>query len=383
MATMLTTSVTRTARTAGSAALLVGLGIFAACVDGGTDDVQETGEVAFEAGEVIDQAQAVVNGQLDEVLTALDQLDVELAELEANPLDQDARANAQDAWFTVHREWQHVEVMQMGQLGSSLTVVAGADVRDEVYSWPSVNPCRVDQETVESNWDQPEFFTANLVNSYGVDALEQLLFGPEEDQCVSQVGIDSDWANLGTEGVASNRVAFAQAVSGGIRAHAEVGVDLSYADDQEGLNEILRALFYLDKITKDLKLARTAGIKDCGTEICPEEAESQVAGASTDAVHANLEGFRILFTGGEGAGLDDLLIGAGREDLATDILVQLDEAEAAALAVGGPLDVAVVDDMDAVLTLHAEVKDVTDLLKGELTTVLALQIPIEASGDND
>ena len=46
-------------------------------------------------------------------------------------------------------------------------------------------------------------------------------------------------------------------------------------------------------------------------------------------------------------------------------------------------DVAVVDDMDAVLALHAEVKDVTDLLKGELTTVLALQIPVEASGDND
>ena len=58
-------------------------------------------------------------------------------------------------------------------------------------------------------------------------------------------------------------------------------------------------------------------------------------------------------------------------------------SEAAALAVGGPLDVAVVDDMDAVLALHAEVKDVTDLLKGELTTVLALQIPVEASGDND
>jgi predicted lipoprotein len=252
-----------------------------------------------------------------------------------------------------------------------------------VYSWPSVNPCRVDQETVEANWDQAEFFTANLVNSYGLDALEQLLFGPEADQCVSQVGIDSDWANLGTEGVATNRAAFAQAVSAGIRSHAELGVDLSYADDQEGLNEILRALFYLDKITKDLKLARTAGLKDCGTEICPEEAESQVAGASTDAIHANLEGFRILFTGGEGAGLDDLLVSAGREDLVTDILVQLDEAEAAALSVGSPLDIAVVDDLDAVTTLHAEVKDVTDLLKGELTTVLALQIPIEASGDND
>ena len=72
---------------------------------------------------------------------------------------------------------------------------------------------------------------------------------------MKQAGIDSDWANLGAEGVASNRVAFAQAVSGGIRAHAEVGVDLSYADDQEGMNEILRALFYLDKITKSGVLA--------------------------------------------------------------------------------------------------------------------------------
>ena len=70
MATTPTTSVTKTARTAGSAALLVGLGIFAACVDGVSDDAQETGGVAYQAGEVIDQAQVVVNGQLDEVLIA-------------------------------------------------------------------------------------------------------------------------------------------------------------------------------------------------------------------------------------------------------------------------------------------------------------------------
>ena len=372
----------KTARTAGSATLLVALGVFAACVDG-PGEAQETGEMAFLAGEVLDQAQVVVNGQLDEVLVALDQLDVALMELDGAPLDAAARADAQDAWTALHREWQHVEVMQMAQLGSSLTVIGGADVRDEVYSWPSVNPCRVDQETVEANWDQPEFFTANLVNSYGVDALEQLLFGPEEDQCVSQVGIDSDWNALGTEGVATNRVAFAQTVSAGIRAQAEQGVDLSYADEQEGLNEIIRALFYLDTVTKDLKLARTAGLQDCGTEICPDEAESQVAGASTDAVLANLEGFRLLFTGGDGVGLDDLLIGMGREDLVDDALTQLDEADLAALAVDSSLDVAVVDDLESVLALHDEVKDVTDLLKGDITTVLALQIPVEASGDND
>ena len=35
---------------------------------------------------------------------------------------------------------------QLGPAASALTT-GGEGLRDEVYSWPTVNPCRVDQET--------------------------------------------------------------------------------------------------------------------------------------------------------------------------------------------------------------------------------------------
>ena len=43
--------------------------------------------------------------------------------------------------------WQELEVMQIGPARSSLSSVAGKDYRDNIYSWPTVNPCRIDQNT--------------------------------------------------------------------------------------------------------------------------------------------------------------------------------------------------------------------------------------------
>ena len=48
--------------------------------------------------------------------------------------------------------------MQLGPAGSSLSAVAGADIRDEIYSWPTINPCRID--AVLHLW--PRSFSAAL-----------------------------------------------------------------------------------------------------------------------------------------------------------------------------------------------------------------------------
>ena len=47
------------------------------------------------------------------------------------------------------------------------------------------------------------------------------------------------------------------------------------------------------------------------------------------------------------------------------------------------IDEAIQTDPDAVLAIHTALKEVTDILKGDLATVLSLQIPTEAAGDND
>ncbi len=363
-------------RAAGSALLLVALAAIGACVD---KVIEDTSVPLSDVGQ---QASVVLGESIQQVLVDLEALQIIVASWEESPTDVALQEEAQQAWRVAFASWQRVEVMQLGSLGSSLTVIGGADVRDEVYSWPTVNPCRVDQETVEEAWDDPDFFTSNLVNSYGFDALEQVLFGGSVNACPVQVGIDQAWDGLGEEGVQANRASFAVALSAQLELELSEPVVIEWESDQVGLNEIIRALFYLDKVTKDLKMARPMGLVDCGTEICPEETEAILSGASMDAVVENLEGFRLLFTGGEGAGLDDLLMAAGRQDLADDLLSAIDAAVVACTTDRG-MDELVVDELETAEAAYQAVKAVTDLFKGDLTTVLALQIPNEAAGDHD
>jgi uncharacterized protein len=315
------------------------------------------------------------------------------------------QAEAQAAWHAGLGAWQRVELLLVGPAASSLTAVAGADLRDEVYSWPTVNACRVDQETVYGNWDEPDFFDVELVNVYGYAALEVLLFTPPStNHCPSQVDINAEgsWDALGEDGVARNRAEYAAAtaaylvevIEGLAATWSADGGDFSdalasageagsvYDSPEAALNAIFDGLFYLELVTKDRKLANPLGLGDC-TTACLEEVESPFAGASHTWVAINLTAFRAAFTAGDGAGMEDLLRSLGHDDLADEMLAALDGADAAAAVLTMPIDVAAEKAPDETMALYTAVKVVTDLLKGDLATTLALQIPSEASGDND
>lgn len=365
-----------------------------ACTDG-QDDVgamtsAEVERLLADVGpEVVQPALAdflVASGALETALAAWDGAD-------------DGRAEAQAAWQTAMSAWQRLELMQIGPAASSLTAVAGADLRDELYSWPTVNACRVDQETAEGDWDEPDFFTSNLVNSYGLDAIEHLLWAGVDNDCPSQSTPNSDgaWTALGEEGVAANRAAFSRALAaeltrqGGVLLghwQGDFGVALAagadpYEDPQQALNAVYDALFYLETMTKDRKLAWPLGSEDCGAESCPDDVEGLESGTGAQSIAANLEGFRALFTGGEGTGWDDLLADLGHQDLSDQILADTDAALLLAQGISEPLDQLVTEDPARVQALHDAVKTVTDALKGDLATILNLQIPDEAAGDND
>lgn len=365
-----------------------------ACTDG-QDDVgaitsAEVADLLADVGpEVVEPALAdflVQAGALETALSTWDGAD-------------GGRAEAQAAWTAAMSSWQRLEVMQIGPAASSLTAVGGADLRDEIYSWPTVNACRVDQETAEGNWDQADFFTGNLVNSYGLDAIEHLLWADAGNACPSQSTPNSDgaWDALGEEGVAANRAAFSRVLAaeitrqgGVLLAHwqGDFGQALANAsdpfeDEQQALNAVYDALFYLETMTKDRKLAWPLGSEDCGAESCPDDVEGLESGTGAASVAANLEGFRALFTGGEGTGWDDLLIDLGHQDLSDQVLADTDAALLLAQGISEPLDQLVAEEPAQVQALHDAVKAVTDALKGDLATILNLQIPDEASGDND
>lgn len=317
---------------------------------------------------------------------------------------EQARLAAQQAWVSLMEAWQEAELHQIGPSGSSLTALGGRDLRDEIYSWPTVNPCRVDQETVYGDYASPSFFEGTLVNAYGLDALETLLYSePGVNACPSQVDINADgtWDALGD--IQQRRADYALVVAGGVAdtlsellsawdpasgdfsgevARAGEG-SATYGAPEEALNAVFDALFYLELSTKDRKLGRPLGLVDCSGTSCVSEVESPLAGLSQRWIAANLRGFRALYAGGEGAGMDDLLREIGSGDLADEMLSALDAADAAAAALSVPIDEAALGDRQPAIDLFDAVKAVTDLLKEDIAVVLVLQVPSEAAGDND
>jgi predicted lipoprotein len=324
--------------------------------------------------------------------------------------DAAARAEAQAAWQVVMEAWQEAEVLQVGPAGASLTVAGGMDLRDRIYSWPTVNHCRVDQETVAGAWDTEAFADTRLVTVLGLDALEVLLYAPPgENACPAQVDLNASgaWESLGVDGVQAARASYARALA--VTLHRDVAALISAWEPAEGnfagtladagsgdgpyesgraaVNALFDALFYLEGVTKDQKLGYALGNGDCtgGGDTCLSQVEGTLAGGSHRWVAANLRGFRALFTGGgaSGQGLEDLLRHDGEAELADRVLAALDAADAAAAALDASLPEAVAAERAAVETLQARIDAVCDLLRLDVAALLALEIPDEAAGDND
>lgn len=368
--------------------------------DGGPD--KQSPVDATLAALLADLGPEVVLPALDSAAAAAAALSTATAAWRDAPQDDAARTAAQSAWWSMMTAWQAVELLQIGPAASSLTAVAGADLRDAVYSWPTVNRCRVDQETAYARWDEADFFETSLVNVTGLDAIEVLLYAPAgENDCPAQVDINADgtWAALGADGVQANRAAYAATLAAEVEATVAAlrlswdpaGGDFSgqlaeatpYESHAQALNAVFDALFYLETMTKDRKLGYAVGLGDCAGSTCIDQIESPLAGGSHAWVVVNLASFRALYLGGEGVGMDALLRSLGEDALADAVLAALDAADAAALAVALPLDQAVAADPAPVEALYYAVKGVTDLLRGDVATVLALQIPAEAAGDSD
>ena len=375
--------------------------------DGG-DTAAAEGSSALVAELLSAVGPSVVLPTLEELVETLDALDAALetweAAIETSSDKETAHTAVQDGWRSTMRVWQQLEVMQIGPLGSSLSILGGEDLRDEIYSWPTVNRCRVDQKTASLQWQEEDFFTTNLVNSYGLDALEHMLFsGPDSvcDPLVPPVS-DGSWEAMGAEGVSLARAGFSGRIVDEIAAQIEdlittwhpdggdysgllvaEGGNAIYSSPQEALNAVYHATFYIESTTKDRKLAQPLGLRDCEEVSCPEDLEGLISGETVPMVIANLEGFKKLFTGGADIGFDDLLVDLGHGDLAESMVANVEQSISDfenfegslydAIAAGDPT----AEDLLGTLTL------LTAEIKWDLSTVLSLTVPEENKADND
>ena len=333
-----------------------------------------------------------------------------IAAWERSPADPAARAEAQNTFRILMEAWQTLEPMQLGPAAAADLGIGGQDLRDRVYSWPIVNPCRVDQELTESAFEDPDALAMENVNVLGLDAMEYLVFTEgDTNACApnAPINLDGRWAAITAE-VEARRARYVRSLVTLLQRDADAIVDAwqpafteavrtagagsaLFDSAQEALNAISDALFYLDKEVKDMKVAEPAGLTmTCATPPCPELRESRYANRSLAWVHRNLIGSRALYLAEDPAGtahtgFDALLRELGQTELADELLAAFDDAIALAERdyAERTVEDVLAESATGLMPLYDAIKRITDLLKTQFVTVLDLELPMRAEGDND
>lgn len=334
--------------------------------------------------------------------------------------DSAALNGARSAWLEAAESLQRVEVLQLGPAAASGTgdpQPGAMDIRDQFYSYPDSNGCIVDNSAFAGE----DVDASARVSAKGMDALEYLLFfdGVNSD-CPPPDGVDlaaaranyaAKVATFTAEQAARLRQEWEPSGDDFRSEFANAGNDsMVYNRPQDALDALSLALFYVEKQTKDRKVACPTGIGASGLS-CPGPDASRVefpnARASAMALRANYAVFRDVFEGVDGdMGINALLESIGREDLADDLGVALTAAldlidrieseggfeaaiedisssEACSSAAGAAEDPSQAPTAPLACALQGRMKSVTTLFRADVVNALSLATPQAAAGDND
>ncbi|MAD61322.1 MAG: hypothetical protein CMH49_07415 [Myxococcales bacterium] len=391
-------------------ALLFGLSssfILSSCDKEKSDSVEEQVEVNVdETGRT--QFLRSIRSQI--VLPLLNGFEPKLSQLnqmiEAQDLEQ-----SQQAWREAMLHWQQIELIQFGPAGVSGLRVGGQDLRDQIYAFPLTNPCRVDQVLVDGGFAESDWLSQAQINVSGLDAIEHLLFRTGSDSaCPAQTKIvrDGDWAAFQNDESNANtqRWAYLKVLGAGVKTHYDTMVSAwngsfgqafedaqaPFTSQKEAIDQVFAGIFYIDEVVKDLKLGAPVGIyMTCIEERCPELVEHQGSKLSKEVMIANLQALRAVFKGSssaepdsdDGFGFTDLLVEEGASELGEQLESLIDRNIERAEALSGSFNELLENSPEELENLHSSVKELCDLMKSQMVTVLNLSVPQEGAGDND
>lgn len=353
------------------------------------------------------------------ILPALRDFDAKAAALKTaadtlatSPADTTALANAKSAWEAAMLSWQRNEVLQVGPAGRSTNpdmVSGGQDFREFIYSWPlTLDACALEDAT-----DKGSAVDGNTsVSVTGLGAIEHLLFAATPASCAAKPTAQKRAVHI--QKLSARIMIIATSLrnrwepgSGNFIAQWS-GAGLTstvYMRPQDALNALSVALFYVEKITKDRKIAYATGLPASGLECnnttsCPEFLESRLSRHSGANIRVNMQVFRDIFTGVNGKlGVNDLLNGIGRADLSKEIITDLDAvlAQLTVIENNQGFDTAVEnipsrnECVNAFSTstglppcaLNGKMKKAMETFRSPIVASLNLAIPDSAAGDND
>ncbi|MEO0575414.1 MAG: imelysin family protein [Pseudomonadota bacterium] len=330
------------------------------------------------------------------------------------PSDATATDQARTAWNSAMDSWQRNEVLQVGPSGRSSNpdaVAGGQDFREFIYSFPfTLDICALEQAA----FDGSAVNGATPINITGLGALEHLLFtdaAPASCSAQPTASARASHANRLAERIAvlaNSLVQRWESTDGdfiGQWSTAGLSTSVTYSTPQSALDALSIALFYVEKVTKDRKVAQPAGLPVTGLSCsqpasCPEFLESSLSTRSGTNLLINIQVFRDVFTGlNGGMGINDLLTGIDREDVATEVIAELDAAIASITSIqngaGFDASVSAINDRNECINasansqglepcaFHGVLKTAMDTFRGPVVSALSLAIPQSAAGDND
>lgn len=325
-------------------------------------------------------------------------------------------SDAESAWTAAMVSMQQLLPMNFGpnsDAGNGLTTF---------YDWQTASPYNIDIAIAQRS-RFPETVTLPVAsNEKDLVAIEYVLFDIAAIQEYDNPANENDNVKAWREGktddqIQQDRCDYAALVTTSLEEKA-IALKASWQqldlvsesnNKQSSANEIAKALFYIDKVTKDAKIkALLPQVDDPATGFDVDKVESQFAKESSDAILNNLIGAKILLTLNDTddskTGLDDYLKAAGQQDVADEMIAALDLAIANVQEINGSIYDAVngasdetecktasgngtyLEESSDIVTfcaLQYQVKTFTDILKGDFTILTSFTIPANASGDND
>lgn len=292
---------------------------------------------------------------------------------------------SQQAFRAAMASWQRAEAVQFGPMAS--TGPNAQTLRDRIYSWPTVSPCSIDEwMTVQDTFGSADIENA-LVNVVGLDAIEHLLFGADTHSCDAE--LDEAWDALSASERDARRAALAELLASDIVQTIDVALDAWSGDvgaafrdgvvnDEQALQALYEAMFYLEIMTKDRKLLPVVGT-GCDEGICSDAGEGVLSGTGATAIRENVEGVVQLYE----AGMDDVLRELRHRELASVTADAMQRAREATAFMEGDLTALAQAEPERIDGAIEAIRAVTDLLKLDLAAVLSLDVPREVVGDVD
>ena len=362
------------------ATLLASLVFLGSCSGGGGSSVSSFDQSAM-LKQLIDN---VILPSYQDVSKQAQSLDASLQAL-CSSVNESNLLAAQEAWKNTQGALKGIEGFSFGPYKKS-----GLDAKMDF--WPT-RPDDI-ESTINNNPELTQEAAANLgAPVKGLPALEYLLFNPAGDNAT----IVSALSN-------SKRCTYLKALGQDLNANATLlynawapdqgsyGLSLAMAGQgsqdypslNTAINDIINNMSSMIEQAKDTKLGKPLGYKDGGVPQ-PNSVESPYSRYSLQDLIRNFEGLQDFYLGSYNgnSGLSlHAFVQSKSVNLASEMEIAIAKAITALKAIPEPLSQSVVDQAALVDAAYIEIRNVQDLLRGPISSLLGVTVSFsDSDGD--